>query len=60
MKRYKSKRTKGKKPKLHQGGVINERPCINADDVLPKVEPAGRTMTTRLVDKNDPYNLRGR
>ena len=60
MKRRKSKWTKGKKPKLHQGGVVNDRPFISIDDVFPKVEQEGRRMTTRLVDKNDPYNLRGR
>ena len=59
MKRRKSKATKGDKPKLHQGGVLNDR-GINIDDVTLKIEPAGRRMTTRLVDNNDPYNLRGR
>jgi hypothetical protein len=58
MKRRKKKR--GKRQKLYQGGVVNERPHLNIDDVIPKVERAGRRMTTRLVDKNDPYNLRGR
>lgn len=47
------------KPKLHQGGVLNDR-GINIDNVIPKIERDGRTFTTRLVDKNDPYNLRGR
>ena len=60
MKRRKSKWTKGNKPKLHQGGVTNERPVINIDDVKPEVEPAGRRVTVRLIDKNDPYNLKGR
>ena len=60
MKRRKSKTTKGTKPKLHQGGVVNESQRLNIDDVIPKVELAGRRMTTRLVDTNDPYNLRGR
>jgi hypothetical protein len=57
MKRRKKKRGR---LKLYQGGVVNERPHLNIDDVIPKVEPAGRRMTTRLVDRNDPYNLRGR
>jgi hypothetical protein len=60
MKRRKSKAGKGTKPKLHQGGVINESQRLSIDDVIPKVELAGRRFTTRLVDTNDPYNLRGR
>ena len=59
MKRRKKKWPKGVKPKLHQGGVLNDK-GINIDDVTPKIERAGRRMTTRLVDTNDPYNLRGR
>jgi hypothetical protein len=58
MKRRKAKRCK--RQKLYSGGVVNERPHIRLEDVIPKVELAGRRMTTRLVDKNDPYNLRGR
>lgn len=50
----------GKKPKLHQGGVLNESQKLSVDDVIPKIVRAGRTFTTRLVDANDPYNLRGR
>lgn len=57
MKRRKKKRGR---QKLYQGGLVNERPQLNIDDVMMKVEPAGRRMTTRMVDKNDPYNLRGR
>ena len=46
--------------KLHQGGVINESQRLSIDDVIPKIELAGRRFTTRLVDSADPYNLRGR
>lgn len=46
------------KPKLYQGGALNESNKLSMDDVIPKVELAGRTFTTRLVDRNDPYNLR--
>ena len=60
MKRRKKKWSNGKKPKLHQGGVLTESCKLSIDDVTPKVELAGRRFTTRLVDKNDPYNLRGR
>lgn len=49
---------KGMKPKLHHGGVINESNKLSIDDVIPKIELAGRTFTTRLVDSADPYNLR--
>jgi hypothetical protein len=56
MKRRKNKRGR---LKLYQGGVVNERPHLNIDDVIPKIEIVGRGRTTRLVDKNDPYNLRG-
>jgi hypothetical protein len=58
MKRRKKKWPKGMKPKLHHGGVINESHKLSIDDVIPKIELAGRTFTTRLVDRNDPYNLR--
>ena len=58
MKRRNKKWPKGMKPKLHQGGVINESHKLSIDDVIPKIELAGRTFTTRLVDANDPYNLR--
>ena len=60
MKRRKKKWPKGMKPKLHQGGVLNECQKLSTDNVIPKIERAGRTFTTRLVDANDPYNLRGR
>jgi SOS response regulatory protein OraA/RecX len=60
MKRRKSKGKKRGRQKLYQGGVVNERPHIRLEDVILKVELAGRRMTTRLVDKNDPYNLGGR
>lgn len=58
MGKRKKKWPKGMKPKLHQGGVLNEIQKLSVDDVIPKVELAGRTFTTRLVDRNDPYNLR--
>ena len=58
MGKRKRKWPKGMKPKLHHGGVINESHKLSIDDVIPKIELAGRTFTTRLVDKNDPYNLR--
>jgi hypothetical protein len=48
----------GKKPKLHQGGVLNESQKLSIDDVIAKVERVGRGFTTRLVDSADPYNLR--
>jgi hypothetical protein len=38
------------KPKLHHGGVINESHKLSIDDVVPKIELAGRAFTTRLVD----------
>ena len=60
MKRRKKNWPNGKKPKLHQGGVVNESQKLSIDDVKPKVELAGRRFTTRLVDNADPYNLRGR
>lgn len=60
MRKRKPKRKKGVRLKLYQGGVVNERPHLNIDDVIPKIEIVGRGRTTRLVDKNDPYNLRGR
>ena len=60
MKRRKMKWPKGKKPQLHQGGVLTESCKLSIDDVIAKVEREGRRMTTRLVDTNDPYNLRGR
>jgi hypothetical protein len=53
MKRRKKKWLKGMKPKLHHGGVLNESQKLCIDDVIPKVELAGRTFTTRLVDRND-------
>jgi hypothetical protein len=56
----KLRKKKRGRQKLYQGGVVNERPHLNINDVIPKVEPAGRRMATRLVDKNDPYGLRGR
>ncbi|BBO89699.1 hypothetical protein DSCOOX_28790 [Desulfosarcina ovata subsp. ovata] len=58
MGKRKKKWPKGFKPKLHQGGVINESKKLSIDDVVPKIERDGRTFTTRLVDRNDPYNLR--
>jgi hypothetical protein len=60
MKRRKSKAGKSTKPKLHQGGVVNESQRLSIDNVKPKIERAGRRFTTRLVDTNDPYDLRGR
>ena len=56
MKRLKKKWPKGKKPKLHQGGVINESYKLSIDDVIPKVERAERRFTTRLVvlSNSDP------
>jgi hypothetical protein len=60
MKRRKLKAIKGDRPKLHQGGVVNESQRLNIDDVTPKVKLAGRRFATRLVDNADPYNLRGR
>jgi hypothetical protein len=60
MKRRKPKAGKGTKPKLHQGGVVNESQRLSIDNVKPKIERAGRRFTTRLVDTNDPYDLRGR
>ena len=58
MGKRKKKWPKGMKPKLHQGGVVNESYKLSIDDVIPKVERAGRRFTTRLVDSADPYNLR--
>jgi hypothetical protein len=58
MKRRKKKWPKGMKPKLHHGGVLNESQKLSVDDVIPKIELVGRGFTTRLVDLNDPYNLR--
>ena len=58
MGKRKKKWPKGMKPKLHHGGVINESHKLSIDDVIPKVELAGRAFTTRLVDRADPYNLR--
>jgi hypothetical protein len=58
MKRRKKKWPKGMKPKLHQGGVVNESQKLDMGDVIPKIERVGRGFTTRLVDTNDPYNLR--
>ena len=60
MKRRKKKWPKGMKPKLHQGGVLNDSHKLSIDEVIPKIERDGRTFTTRLVDSTDPYNLRGR
>ena len=60
MKRRKKKWPNGKKTKLHQGGVINESQKLDMGDVIMKIERVGRGFTTRLVDSNDPYNLRGR
>ena len=60
MKRRKSKSGKGTKPKLHQGGVVKESQRLSIDDVIPKIELAGRRFSTRLVDSADPYQLRGR
>ena len=48
------------KPKLPQGGLITKSQKLSIDDVLLKIEGVGRTFTTKLVDRNDPYNLRGR
>jgi len=48
MKKRKKKRPKGKKPKLYQGGVLNESQKLDIDDVIPKVERVGRGFTTRL------------
>ena len=59
MGKRKKKWPKGTKPKLHHGGVLNENK-LSIDDVIPKVERDGRTFTTRLVDRTDPHNLRGR
>jgi hypothetical protein len=56
MKRRKKKWPKGMKPKLHQGGVLNESQKLNIDDVIPKIELVGRGFTTRLVDIANPYN----
>jgi len=58
MKRRKKKWPKGMKPKLYQGGVINESQKLSVDDVIPKIERVGRGFTTRLVDISDPHNLR--
>ncbi|BBO79725.1 hypothetical protein DSCO28_02910 [Desulfosarcina ovata subsp. sediminis] len=58
MGKRKKKWPKGMKPKLHQGGVINESQNISIVEVIPKIERVGRTFITRLVDSNDPYNLR--
>jgi hypothetical protein len=61
MKRRKKKWPKGKRPKIHQGGVVNKSQRLkNVDDVISKVELVGRIYTTRLVDANDPYDLSGR
>jgi hypothetical protein len=46
------------KAKLHHGDLLNESQKLSVDEVIPKIELAGRTFTTRLVDMNDPYNLR--
>ena len=60
MGKRKKKWPKGMKPKLHQGGVVNESQKLDMGDVISKIERVGRGFTTRLVDTNDPYNLRGR
>lgn len=60
MGKRKKKWPKGMKPKLHQGGVLNESQKLSIDDVIMKIERDGRTFITRLVDRNDPFNLRGR
>lgn len=60
MGKRKKKWPKGMEPKLYQGGIINDSQKLSIDDVIMKVERDGRTFTTRLVDRNDPYNLRGR
>ena len=60
MKRRKKMWPKGMKPKLHQGGVLNDCQKLGVDDLIPKVERVGRGFTTRLVDRADPHNLRGR
>jgi hypothetical protein len=44
MKRRKKKWLKGMKPKLHQGGVLNDSQKLGIDDVIPKVELAGRRI----------------
>jgi hypothetical protein len=44
MKRRKKKWPKGMKPKLHHGGVINESQKLSIDDVVPKIELAGRAI----------------
>ena len=59
-KRRKKKWLNGKRPKLHQGGVLNEGQKPGIDDVKPKVERVGKGATARLVNKDAPYNLRGR
>ena len=60
MGKRKKKWPKGKKPKLHHGGVLNESQKLDIGEVIMKIELVGRGFTTRLVDKNDPYGLRGR
>ena len=60
MGKRKKKWPKGMKPKLHQGGVLNESQKLDTDDVIPKIERDGRTFTIWFVDTNDQYNLRGR
>jgi hypothetical protein len=44
MKRRKKKWPKGMKPKLHHGGVLNESQKLSIDDVIPKIELAGRGL----------------
>ena len=60
MKRRKKKWPKGIKPKLHQGDVLNDSQKLTIDGVILKIERVGRGSTTRLVDVNDPHNLRRR
>ena len=60
MKRRKKKWPKGKRPKLHHGGVLNESQKLDMEDMIMKIERVGRGFTTRLVDNEDPYNLRGK
>jgi hypothetical protein len=58
MGKRKKKWPNGIKPKLHQGGLVNESQKLSMGNVIPKIELAGRRFTTRLIDSADPYNLR--
>ena len=56
----KHRKAKQDKQKLYSGGVVNEWPHLNINEVVLMVEREGRRRVTRLVDRADPYDSRGR